>query len=239
MSTGSVLLDRPAATYREAEQAGHEAREQFKQRFRSYGRIRLGSKERDSDRARAEWSLAGVVYIHALATIGATEDRLNTAWRSKLRHLITEFACTSRSPLPESNAAPASADAETDDLAKVRQGVWACWDTYHHVRASPGRDQLGMDDARRQLEHALLELLQAVVAVMAGQDKQHITEVRNRQDLGMALHSSDAFPATAWTSHVGYKTRERARRDALERDKHRYDRLTTSHLSKLGQTQTP
>ena len=93
MSTGSVLLDRPAATYREAEQAGHEAREQFKQRFRSYGRIRLGSKERDSDRARAEWSLAGVVYIHALATIGATEDRLNTAWRSKLRHLITEFAC--------------------------------------------------------------------------------------------------------------------------------------------------
>jgi hypothetical protein len=61
------------------------------------------------------------------------------------------------------------------------------------------------------------------VAALTEQDQQHIADVQRRRNLGMSVHPSDAFPAASWTSHRIYKTREHARRHALERDKHRYE----------------
>lgn len=97
------------------------------------------------------------------------------------------------------------------------------WAVYDSLRRSAARDAASLEHVRGQVRDGLTELINLAAEMRHTLDRQYVEEVRQRQEAAIKMQPHDAFPSIGgWTDAELFK--EQARREAVERDRHRYDR---------------
>jgi hypothetical protein len=174
--------------------------------------------KQDVDMKRWSWGLDGITYVRAVMVLGEVEDRHDAAAASRLDQHIAKLAA-------EPGESAAESSDLTDNLGSARRRVRDSWEVYRSLRTDPARDEASLEHVRSQLEYALNDLIQRRAASEGEEDDRFIADLRRRQELAMMIHPEDAFvESTPWMSHAEFVAREQTRREALERDRHRYDR---------------
>jgi hypothetical protein len=217
-TVSNAVISAAAATPRDAEKAALLAFKDFVASGRAYGSSRRSVNKQDVDMKRWSWGLDGITYIRAVMVLGEVEDRYDAAAATKMGQHIAKLA-----------AEPEELPAEPSDLAanlgSARRPVRDYWDVYKSLRTDPARDDASLGHVRSQLEYALNELVQRRAASEGEEDARFIADLQRRQELAMTMRPEEAFvEATPWMSHAEFLAREQTRREALERDRHRYDR---------------
>ena len=215
MSSGSDLLDRQARSPRDAARETWHAREQLEGYGREYESIRQGASALAIAKARSGWGLALYEYVYALVAQAETEDR-NYAER----HDAVRSGADGTGNHSHASATPG---VGADDLASARARQDARWRDYDSIRRNSDPD--ATDQARGEWEQAMYGWVRALVACKTAEDQENIETRRRRQEHAMKLRPTDAFPrARPQSQQIVYQSRERARRESIERDRRRYER---------------
>ncbi len=215
MSNGSELLDRPARSPRDAAREARHAREQLDGYAREYEAVRQGGSVAVIAKARGGWGLALYEYAYALVAQAEAEDR-NYAERRNAVGSGTDRA-------DECTRAPATPNVGAVDLASARERQDACWREYDSIRRNPDPD--ATDHARGEWEQAMYGWVRALFACKTAEDQENMEARRRRQEHAMQFRPTDAFPrARPLRQEIVSQSRERARRESIERDRSRYER---------------
>jgi hypothetical protein len=183
-----------------ATRAEREAFEVVRQHLDGYSRARRGMNAAAISHARTDCELAVLAWINTVAVQAEAEDR-----RDPVR---AANACRTRKVFKI--AGPSNAESER------------AWTDYQEVRRSG--DDAAIAAAHARWRAAFVSGFEEMASRWAREDDARIEEWRARRDHSLRVHPADAFsaPRAKSTAALVRESKERARRESIERDATRY-----------------
>jgi hypothetical protein len=219
MDSGPDLLDAPA-TVADARRDERDATMRLGRYARDYARARKATRPATINRARAEWGLAVYEWVQAVVALAAAEDRERASRRG-----APDFDPGTAHSQPETSEADPDGEITVEQTKEARAAAHAradaCWRAYDAIRRTP--DQAGTALARSAWEQALTAWMRATIAHEEKQDQDAIAARQHQQEEALRLHPADAFPRNRPRARqIAHDSKERTRRENLERDRRRY-----------------
>jgi hypothetical protein len=188
--------------------------------MRNYADMRTDTSSDRIVRARGEWGLALLEWVEALIAREAAKDRAR-ARRLALPPSPGPGTSTPPVPVPGAGNRHGPVADLAAELRAARSQVSDREGSYTGIRM--GSDQAATDQARSEWGQALADWIRACLAVKAAEDAANVAARRSR-DGALKVNPADAFPPGPPTraSDLVRNSRERTRREAIQRDRNRY-----------------